>query len=99
MISKKIPYQIKNVFVEITTKDIPDGNKISLYYLKKDAVKFTNPGGWATSPVKNNKATMQVPRGLIGLYLENYKNHFIYKVDEGEFTSTYWYIDYIHVNR
>ena len=96
---KKVPYQIKNVFVEITTKDIPNGTKISLYYLKKDAVKFTNPGGWATSSVQNNKATMQVPRGLIGLYLENYKNHFIYKVDEGEFTNTYWYIDYIHVNR
>ena len=40
---------------------------------------------------------MQIPRGLIGLYLQNQKNHFIYKVQDEEYKDTYWYIDFIHV--
>ena len=90
-------YQTKSIIIEITTKDIPDGTIISLYYLKKNAVKFTNPGGWASAPINNNKVLLQIPRGLIGLYLQNQKNHFIYKVNGEEYSDTYWYIDFIHV--
>lgn len=94
---KEVVYQTKSIIIEITTKDIPDGTIISLYYLKKNAVKFTNPGGWASAPVNNNKVLLQIPRGLIGLYLQNQKNHFIYKVNGEEYSDTYWYIDFIHV--
>ncbi len=93
----KIPYQSKSIHIEITTKDIPNGIKISLFYLKKNAFAFTNPGGWATGVVNNNKVRLQIPRGLIGLYLQNEKNHFIYKVNEKGYENTYWYIDFIHV--
>ena len=92
-----VVYQIKTIYIEITTKDIPDGVTISLFYLKKDAFEFTNPGGWASGKVNNNKVIMQIPRGLIGLYLQNQKNHFIYKVQDEEYKDTYWYIDFIHV--
>lgn len=94
---KETIYQTKSIIIEVTTKDIPNGTIISLYYLKKNAVKFTNPGGWASGAVNNNKVILQIPRGLIGLYLQNQKNHFIYKVNGEEYSDTYWYIDFIHV--
>ncbi len=94
---KETVYQTKSIIIEVTTKDIPNGTIISLYYLKKNAVKFTNPGGWASGVVNNNKVILQIPRGLIGLYLQNQKNHFIYKVNGEEYSNTYWYIDFIHV--
>lgn len=83
--------------IEIVTENIPNGEKISLYYLKTEATEFTNPGYWATGEVNDNKAILEVSTNLIGLYFQPGKNHLVYKIDEGEYSDLFWYNDYVEV--
>lgn len=92
---KNVSYNDKKILIEIKTENLPDGVNISILYLKKDAVEYTSPGKWSLGSVKNNRVVMEIPKGLINLYLLNKKNHFIYRVESENYKDAFWYIDFI----
>jgi|TARA_B110000495_G_C23038312_1_gene621124 M6 family metalloprotease-like protein len=95
-------FREETIQVKVETWDLPDGTKVSLKYKKRNATELTIPGDWAVSEVVNPRwpkgyVTFDIPAGLLPIYLQNNRNHFVFEVVDSEYRDVFPWVEFIDV--
>ena len=95
-------FRDETIQIQLETTGIPNGTKMSLKYKKRNAVELTIPGDWAIVEVDadgngDGLAAFDIPAGLLPIYLQNNRNHFVFEVVDSEYKDVFPWVEFIDV--